>query len=104
VAQDSTTASVAINVSEAYEKALAYAARWLGSSDESVYRLCTDYTPNGINAQDLTALVAAWQGGSISYDTFYSNLQRGEIADPERTADEERAAIMSEGLGLANGG
>lgn len=103
VAQDSTTASVANNVSEAYEKALTYAAEWLGSSDESVYRLNTDYTPNGIGAQELTALVGAWQGGSISYDTFYANLQRGEIADPERTADEERAAIQNEGLGLADG-
>lgn len=103
VAQDSTTANVAINVSEAYEKALAFAARWLGSSEESKYRLNTDYTPGKMSAQDLTALVGAWQGGAISFDTFWSNLQRGEIADPEKTADKELSEITNTELGLNNG-
>jgi hypothetical protein len=103
VAQDSTTANVAVNVSEAYEKALHFAARWLGSDDESVYRLSTDYSPGNMTGQELTALVGAWQSGAISYDTMYANLQKAELASPERSAEEEQGLIVNSELGLAGG-
>jgi len=101
VAQNSTTANVAITVSEALTKAINFAAMWMGISEESVYSLNTDYNPTGMNAQNLTALLATWQSGAISYDTFYDNLQRGEIAGTERTADEEQALISNADTGMS---
>ena len=100
VAQNSTTANVAITVSEALSKAINFAVMWMGSSEEATYSLNTDYNPTGMNAQDLTALLSAWQSSAISYETFYENLKRGEIASTERTADEEKAMITVSDSGM----
>ncbi len=100
VAQNSTTANVAITVSEAIKKALEFCALWVGSSEEVTYELNTDYNPTGMNAQSLTAIVGAYQASAISYDTLYDNLQRGEIAKPDRTAEEEKALIVNSGTGM----
>jgi len=100
VAQNSTVSNIATNVSEAMTKALNFCSRWLGGTEQSVYKLNTDYNPQALNPQALTALLAAWQGGAISYDTFYDNLQRGEIADGNVTAEEEQSKIAREGSGL----
>jgi hypothetical protein len=100
VAQNSTTADVAITVSEAFVKAINFASRWMGGKEDTNYQLNTDYNPTGMNAQSLTALLAQLQGGGISYETYYENLQRGEIASTERTAQEEKAAIVLEQTGM----
>ena len=103
VAQNSTTANVAITVSEAITKAINFAVMWMGSSELAEYSLNTDYNPTGMNAQSLTALLATWQSGAISYDTFYENLQRGEIASTERTAEDEQALIDNANTGMDSG-
>ena len=100
VAQNSTTADVAITCADVITKALNFASMWMGSTEEAVYQLNTDYNPTGMSGQDLTAMVSAYQGGAISYDTLYENLQRGEIASVERTADEERAMITNADTGM----
>lgn len=103
VSQNSTTANVAIVVSEAITKALNFSSRIMGGSEDAEFMLNTDYNPTGMNAQDLTALVAAWQGNAISYQTFYDNLQKGEIASAERTAEDEQELIETTGRDF-NGG
>ncbi len=100
VAQNSTTANVANNVSEAMTKAINFCSRWLGGQEDAVYSLNTDYNPTGMSAQDLTALVSAWQVGAISYETFYTNLQEGEIASPDVTSEEEKTRITTESTGM----
>jgi hypothetical protein len=45
-------------------------------------------------------MVSAYQGGAISYETLYENLQRGEVAGSERTAEEEKALIANEDTGM----
>ena len=100
VAQNSTTANVAITVSEALTKAIDFASVWMGGTADATYSLNTDYNPTGMSGQDLTALLAAWQSSAISYDTLYENLQRGEIANTERTAQDEQALIATAGTGM----
>lgn len=100
VAQNSTTADVATNVSEAIKKALEFALRWAGSEGDVIYSLNTDYDPSGMNPQLLTALFNAYQSGGISFETFYQNLQKGEIADPNVTAGEEQTRITIADSGL----
>ena len=97
IAQNSTTANVALTVSIAITKALTFANKLMGGTDTVLFELNTDYNPTGMNSQDLTALVAAWQGGAISYSTFYDNLQKGEIASSERTSEEEQELIDTTG-------
>ena len=100
VAQNSTVANIAINVSEAYEKALSFCARWLGVDEEVTYKLNTEYMPVGANPQLITALLAAVQVGEISSQTFYENLQKADIADQKRTFEEEQALITVRDGGL----
>lgn len=100
VAQNSTTANVAVNVSEALTKAINFCSRWLGGAEEAVYQLNTDYNPVSMSAQDLTALLAAWQSGAISYDTLYMNLQKGEIASADVSAEDELNKVGNNEVGL----
>jgi hypothetical protein len=55
--------------------------------------LNTDFFATAMTSQDLTALVASWQQGAISYDTLYYNLQKGEIARPGVDVETERDLI-----------
>ena len=100
VAQNSTVGSVALNVSDAISKALAFAAIWAGTDEEASYRLNTDYNPSGLKGQELTAIVSAWQSGAISYDTLYKNLQHGEVASAEHDSEKELENIAREGTGF----
>lgn len=101
VAQNATTADVANTVSRAYQQAAEVAATWNGDSANDVeIQLNTDYIPESMNPQLLSALMLALQNGDISYDTFYENLQRGEIANPERTAEDEKALIARSESGI----
>lgn len=98
VAQNSTTADIAITVSNELTKAINFCARWLGVAEDVEYKLNTDYNPQGLDAQKLTALVGAWQGGAISYDTFYDNLQKGEIARNGVTSEQEQALLVDNNI------
>lgn len=55
-----------------------------------------------LEAQDVTALVAAWERGAFGYETLYENLQRGRIASMERDAAEEQRLIEGEMRPLAD--
>lgn len=100
-AQNSVTANVANSVSEAYENAVKFAAMWMGDNpDDIVIKLNTDYVPSNMTPQMLTALTAALQAGHISYETFYENLQKGEIANPKRSAEEEKTISEAQEVGL----
>lgn len=93
VAQNSTTGNIAITVSEALTKAINFASRWMGGSEDTEFSLNTDYNPTGMNPMMVTAQLALVQSGEISSQTFYENLQKGEIASSTRTFDEERDLI-----------
>lgn len=89
----------AIGMTEAgAERALKIAADWLGDASEGVsVRLNRDLVETRLSGPELTALVASWSSEkAISYDTLWENLQKGEIADTERTAEEERERIEEE--------
>jgi hypothetical protein len=100
VAQNSTTADAAITASELITKALNFASLWMGGTEDAVYELNTDYNPAGMSAQDQLALFTQYQGGGISFQTYYENLQRGEIGNVERNWEEERALIQNAGTGM----
>lgn len=101
VAQNATTGDIANTVSRAYQQASEFAATWVGANPSEVsIKLNTDYIPENMNPQLLAGLLAALQSGEISYDTFYSNLQKGELIHSDRTAEEEKALAVSEETGI----
>jgi hypothetical protein len=52
-----------------------------------------DLLDSTITPAEAESLMRIYQSGGMSWDTYYSALQRGGIASPERDADEERDLI-----------
>jgi hypothetical protein len=42
-------------------------------------------------------LLKAWQSGAISHETFIDNMRRGEVVASDRSYEQEKDAIESEG-------
>lgn len=95
--ENGVLASLAIAAAGALSIGLTWCAQWAASAEEALVELNTDYLPAGMTAQDLTALVQALQANAISRETFYDNLQRGEIARQGVDWEEEKADIEAGG-------
>jgi len=93
----SVLAGMAGIVSAGVSKALGIAARWAGIAGDVSITLSRDYVPAGITAPEVTALVAAWQQGAISWNTLFDNLKRGEVISEDIDADAEEARIGNSG-------
>ena len=57
--------------------------------------LNTDFNVTGITPEELLAMFQVLLSGGISYDTFFYNLQRGEIIPENVTQEEEMMRIKS---------
>lgn len=96
-AQSATLQTVAITGAQGLEKALRYVARFIGAPEEEVVvKPNLKFVETAMTPGDAEALVRLWQSNGISKRTLYENLQRGEIASPERTFEEEEGLIESE--------
>jgi len=62
------------------------------------YELSADFDTSLMDAEDVQALVAAWQMGAISRDTLLHNFRQGEILPPGRTNEQELEKIQNDGL------
>lgn len=88
--EQATLSSLAECVSIGIERALKTFGLFAGSAGADIkYRLNKDFFPMPITALSLTALVASWQNGAISYETLFDNLQRGEVIDIDATIEGE---------------
>jgi Domain of unknown function (DUF4055) len=84
--------------SQALTWALQVHAWWNGSTDNIDdpaigMTLNKDLVSSIMEPQMLQALMQALLNGTISYETFFFNLQRGEIARPLVEVEEERALV-----------
>ena len=91
--EQSQLAGMAQILGMAMTQCLRIFADWSGADGEVEYKLSTDFVPVGMTAQELTALVGAWQSGAISQQVLFDNLQRGELIAAGVTFDEEQARI-----------
>ena len=92
--EQATLSSMSECVSIGIERALNTFALFAGIKDAEVkYRLNKDFFPMPMTALTLTALVASWQNGAISYETLFANLQKGEVIDIDKTVKEELAKM-----------
>lgn len=93
--EESVIKSVARNVGNTLSQALTYVWQWANpTNDEIKVALNTDLLEYDLDPARLDSLVRAVQAGMMSYDTFYHNLQRGEMARPGISAEEERELIQ----------
>jgi hypothetical protein len=102
--EQSALSGLADIVSMGITRALQWFGAWMRATGEITYQINKDFIPAGMTAQELTALVQAWQSGAISDQTLYSNLQQGEIIDADTSFEEEQERIRSSAPLLMGGG
>jgi len=66
------------------------------SGDDLSFRLNIDFDFSKLDPQQLTALMAAVQSGSMSKESYFYNLERGEMYPPNTTFEEEQKNITGE--------
>lgn len=98
---DATLRVVAASLSAAVTRAMRWHAWWLGAlaepTDETVkYEIGVEFFSVRLAAQEVQALVSAYQAGAISFETLWWNLQRGDVARPDVTVDQERHDIEAD--------
>jgi hypothetical protein len=91
--ESSILASIAQTISIGLSEALSIFSEWAGVDGEAEIELNDDFIPQGLDPQQLTALVGAWNSGAISLATLFENLQAGEIIAQDITYEEEQARI-----------
>ncbi|TGE04637.1 DUF4055 domain-containing protein [Hymenobacter fodinae] len=79
------------------EKALQFAAEWMGIAGEISVELNRDFFPPNFTGADLTAWVAARQAGEISKETLFGVLKAAEWLPDDRTFEQEQDAIKEDG-------
>lgn len=100
-AETASLVSIANAVSKTTTQALRWFAWWIGAKShpdvltEIEVRINTDLVAAKINPQMLTALTQAYVAGSISFETYFYNLQGGEVYEDQTDAEEERARILA---------
>jgi hypothetical protein len=95
---DSPVQSLVTTVSHGLTQALQLHAWWDGRTedvdDTSIHMtLNSDLIAQPLDAQSLTALMQLFLNNTITFETFYFNLERGEIARPMIAVEEERALL-----------
>ena len=61
--------------------------------DRVLVELNADFSAKGLAAEEITAVVSAWQAGAISRDTMTELFRRGEVLPEGRTVEEERVLV-----------
>lgn len=84
-------------VSQAMTKVMQIMADWAGIAGDVSFKLNTDFLPVKMTAQEITALVSAWQSGAISKRTLFWNLQTGEVVQNGKTFETEESELQEEG-------
>lgn len=105
--QQPTSGSGATSLSTSLSHVLRWAYWWNSTEpwpddvtkDEVVIELNTDFSTKGLSAQEVTAVVAAWQNGALSRDSMLDIFRRGEVLPEGRTNEEEARLIAVGGRG-----
>lgn len=93
-AQNSVLSRVSKNLSDAYTKALRWAAMFLGLDEKIEYELNSDFDINKMSPEELQSVIAAWQSNGISFTEMRWQLKKGGRAYQED--DEMRSENESE--------
>lgn len=87
--EHSVLSLAASNVSDAFRQVLTWVARYNNTNDSGIeFELNQDFIEQSLDAQMLTALVAAWQSGRLPSSSFWDRLRAAGLIDPEKTDEE----------------
>jgi hypothetical protein len=77
------------------EGALSVFDSWAGGSGEVKYQINKDFLPTALSAQEITALVGAWQSGAMSHEELFGKFQRGGVVSEGSTFEDEQTKIAN---------
>jgi len=98
--EQATLRTIAQAAEAGLSKALRFHVWWEGADasplelKEVQYTVNKEFFSTKMSSQELQGLVGALQAEAISYETFYDQLVKGEIARPGVTAEQEQEAIL----------
>ena len=97
--EQSQLAAMAHVLSMGLTKVLGWMAEWAGAAGNVSVEINREFVPVGLTAQELTALVGAWQSGmpGTSDENVYRLMQKREMADPEVPFEVEQERLASRG-------
>lgn len=78
--ETSVLSMAANNVSEAYERALGWAAMFVGATGECEYDLNAEFPTTQMNPQMRAQLMAEWQAGALTYTEYRNQLRMAGAA------------------------
>jgi hypothetical protein len=78
-------------------KLLQWAADWVQPNSTVTVEFSRDLVSATADPAMVGALLKAWQSGAISHETFIDNMRRGEVVASDRSYEQEKDAIESEG-------
>jgi hypothetical protein len=112
--ETSVVVGMANALSDCLTRALTFLAEWAGigttvadangQATPLEYWLNPDINPAGLSAQELTALLAAWQAGGITLEDLFKALQRGEVIEATKSYADHVEQLEAEGGGLGTMG
>lgn len=89
--QHSVLSLIALNVSDAYEQAIQFCARYMGETiteSNMKFRINQDFVDNKATAQDIQAMVAGFIQGAIPASDYFNWMKKVEIVDNEKTLEQ----------------
>ena len=97
----SVLASISRAASDAMVRCLNWMAEWVGAAPETEFALNTDFGSARMEPQMMTAVVGAYQTGSMPLSVLFENFKKGEIVRPDMEFEEYEAQLEDEGPDLS---
>ncbi|TWI69048.1 uncharacterized protein DUF4055 [Pseudoduganella lurida] len=91
--EQSSLATMADTIDAGMVRALKWFDEWAGGTGDVAFDLNKEFLPVNLSAQELTALVAAWQSGGLSDQELFGKLQRGGVIADGVTFEEHSAQV-----------
>jgi len=98
--QHSVLSLACSNVSDAYEKALAWVARFMNVSGDIEFQVNQDFVEVSLDPQLLAALVSAWQSGTLPESDLWGMLKQYGVINPEKTDEKIREELDTQDVGI----
>lgn len=92
-AETSVLATIAVTTARMLQKVCELIAAWSGVSGKVTSNVNKDFMPTTMSPQLFAQLLAGVQAGQISPQTFFWNLQQGELVPDGKTYEDEEAQI-----------
>jgi predicted Zn-dependent peptidase len=91
----SILSTIAANEQDAYINAISWVQLFMNDSQDFVFELNKKFGIAQLNAQEITALMAALQSGGISKESFLWNMKQGHRIPEDITIEDELGRIVN---------